>query len=100
MNSRLYVLCRKDMEYSSPAVQAGHAVAHYLLNRKEEGWSNETLIYLGVKNLHELQKWCRKLDEHNIKWYGFKEPDYNDELTAIAIPTDGRMKMFKHLKLL
>lgn len=81
--NRLYVLTRKDLPGSQPAVQAGHAVAEWLL-RDPVSWKNEYLIYLGVKNEQELQRWGKRLARKNIKWVGFREPDLDHELTAIA----------------
>jgi hypothetical protein len=96
MSKRLYVIVRKDLPKSYRAVQAGHAVAEWLLH--DQTWKNETLIYLGVQDEKELSSWVDKLDFKNIKWVGFKEPDINNELTAIAtICNDG---VFNKLKLL
>jgi hypothetical protein len=47
MNKRLYVIVRKDLSESYRSVQAGHAVAEWVLH--DRTWQNETLIYLGVK---------------------------------------------------
>ena len=100
-NYTLYILVRKDMTYSCPAAQAGHAIAEYLLKRNDVHWMNDTLILLGLETKTELDRWCRKLNFRGIKWYGFIEPDYNDELTAIAVPLDEKQSsIFNKLKLL
>lgn len=97
---RLYVLVRQDLKYSSPAVQAGHCVAEFCLGSGRAGkWGNTTLIYLGVKNLNELLRWCFKLGKKNIDFVSFSEPDMDDEMTAIAaLVEDG--KVFRDLRLL
>ena len=94
---RLYILTRKDLSGSSPAIQAGHAVAEFLLSRPNT-WANTTLIYLGIDSKDELHKWADKLSYKEHDWIGFKEPDLDNELTAIATISDG--KIFSNLKLL
>jgi len=96
MSKRLYIIVRKDLSESYRAVQAGHAVAEWLLH--DQSWKNETLIYLGVENETDLLRWGNKLNFKGIKYVGFNEPDINNELTAIAtVCNDG---IFKRLELL
>ena len=97
-NRRLYVLVRKDLESSYRAVQAGHAVAEWLLHDHSKVWKNSTLIYLGIDDEDALTCWINKLTMRGIKWVGFKEPDIGNQLTAIAVESDG--KIFNKLKLL
>ena len=96
MSKKLYVLIRKDLPTSYIAVQAGHAVAEWLLH--DQRWQNETLIYLGVENEQELLHWKDKLDFKGMNYIEFKEPDIKNQLTAIA--TLGNDKVFKNIKLL
>ena len=87
---KMYVLVRKDLPKTYASVQAGHALAEYLLGRTFlSGWDNGTLIYLGVKNEAELLKWGEKLDFMGKEWSGFREPDIGNEMTAIATIDDG-----------
>lgn len=96
MSRRLYVLVRKDLPESYRAVQAGHAVAEWLLH--DRSWNNETLIYLSVPNEVGLYRWADKLCRRKINFVGFKEPDIGNQLTALAVLNDG--KIFKNLELL
>ena len=96
MSKRLYVIVRKDLSESYRAVQAGHAVAEWLLH--DQSWKNETLIYLGVENETDLLRWVDKLNFKDIKHIGFNEPDINNELTAIATVCND--EIFERLELL
>lgn len=93
----MYVLVRKDLTKIQQAIQAGHALAEYLLNYKTS-WTNGTLIYLQVKNEDILKYWGDKLDLIGVAWKSFREPDMNYELTAIAAVAED--KVFKKLQLL
>ena len=95
---KLYVIVRKDLSTSQMAVQAGHALAAYLLHSHFFRWQNETLIYLGVKNLDQLERLKYKLDLEGIEFVEFREPDLNNEPTAIASDID--CKHFERLNLL
>ena len=95
---KLFVIVRKDLTPSQRAVQAGHALAEYLLHSPISRWKNETLIYLGVKGLTQLLNLKIKLDNHGINYIQFREPDLNNEITAIA--SDENCKIFKKLNLL
>lgn len=95
---KLFVITHKDLTPSQQAVQAGHVVAEYLLDSKCSRWRNQTLIYLGVKNLYELEKIVSKFESNDVPFYVFREPDRNNEITAIA--TDQENKIVKKLNLL
>ncbi len=95
---KLYVLVRRDLPRNYQAVQAGHAVAEYLLHVPNLSWGNGTLIYLGVKNENELVSWGEKLTNKGMRWFGFKEPDIGNELTAISVLSDG--EIFEKARLL
>jgi hypothetical protein len=86
------------MSPSQIAVQAGHTVAEYLLKEPYTEWSNGTLIYLGVRDEHQLKDWMFKLNTLDIKFTTFREPDIGNQVTAIA--SLGNSKVFKNLRLL
>ena len=95
---KLYILVRKDLSISYRSVQAGHAVAEWLLQHGQlKEWENNTLIYLDVENEQELNLWTQRLDRRDIQWTGFREPDIGFQMTAIACLTDS--KIFSNLKL-
>ena len=95
---KLYVIVRKDLTHSQRAVQGGHAIAEFLLHGPNFRWKNETLIYLGVQGLQPLANLKTKLDFAGIKYTGFREPDLNNEVTAIA--SEQHSKIFERLNLL
>ena len=95
---KLYVIVRKDISDSQRAVQAGHAVAEFLLRGPFTEWKNGTLVYLGVDNLFQLEKLKYQLTLNDISFVEFKEPDIGNETTAIA--TDRYSKLFKKINLL
>lgn len=90
------MVVRKDLTESQRAVQAGHALAEYMLNSSQ--WRNSTLIYLGVRGLHQLENLKRKLEYEEIEHYAFYEPDLGNQITAIA--SDKNSTIFKKLNLL
>ena len=95
---KMFVIVRKDLSTSQQAVQAGHALAEYLLHGPFSRWQNGTLIYLGVKGLNQLENLKRKFKLENIKFIEFREPDLNNETTAIA--TDESNEHIERLNLL
>lgn len=80
---RLYVLIDQKLD----------AVAQWLLEHPNQNWNNNYLIYLYA----DLDKWRVRLDLTNKDYSTFREPDLNNQLTAIALQDDGHM--FKKLKL-
>ena len=94
---KLFVLVRADLPLNYGAVQAGHAVAEFVLNRPNS-WSNEILIYLKVKSLFQMQIIRDRFVKEKIDFIEFKEPDLNNEITAIA--TTHENNIIKKLNLL
>jgi hypothetical protein len=94
------VIVRKDLICSSQAVQAGHAVSEFCINSDlAKSWNNNVLIYLEVENMKKLEWVMFKLEKNNLKYYCFKEPDNNNEITSISVLLENN-KFFKNLKLL
>ena len=94
---KFYCLVRKDLNKEQQAVQGGHAIAQYFIDHgNPDNWDNGTMIFLGIRNESHLRKWQDKLDGLNCS--GFIEPDFGDELTALAIIDDG--ERFSKLSLL
>ena len=97
MENKLYVVTRRDLSKSQQAVQAGHALAEYLITQRTE-WDNGTLVYLKVRNEIELKCLTHELNYFDIPYVEFEEPDRGHELTAIASLGDN--EFFKPMELL
>jgi len=87
---KLYVLIDKQYDPSYRAVQAGHAVAEYLIQNTDNAfsWGNETLIYLLSDNL-EFD--CEILEDMGLDIIPFYEPDQNGAMTAFACYSDHKV---------
>lgn len=96
---RLYVITRSDLPAAYAGVQAGHAVAQYIIDNGIGNWSNEYLIYLRVKDELELIRLLTKLNFKIDAITEFREPDLENELTAIACVAPNK-NMFSKLPLL
>jgi hypothetical protein len=57
MNRKLFVLTHRDLSKSQQGIQAGHAVAEYLLRGPSTFWENGILVYLSVRNEIDLRLW-------------------------------------------
>lgn len=98
---RLYVLTRQDLDPVYAGVQAGHAVAEYLIQHPQTPWRNSTLIYLVVQDENELNLWGERLSSEGIRFAEFVEPDIGDQKTAIAtVLHENQRELFSELKLL
>ena len=95
---KLFVVVRRDLSEAQRAVQAGHALAAFLLGNPNTEWRNGALVYLTVENASGLRRLIFKLRKKSVPWFGFREPDMGHQLTAIAAVHNG--KAFAKLDLL
>ena len=86
---------RRDLSLPYRAVQGGHAVAQWMMDHAGT-WQNEYLIYLDVPDLQALERWIYKLDLLEVSYSVFREPDLDNELTAVAVLNHS--KLFKKLR--
>ena len=91
---RLYVLIDNNLESIYGCVQGGHVVAQWLLNHPNQDWNNSYLIYVSA----DISKWKEKLDILEVDYTEFREPDLNNQITALAVLNND--KMFKNLRLI
>lgn len=100
---KLYVLVRSDLSKSHQAVQAGHAVAEFCRSFPDSEWKHRTLVYLKAGDESELTTWLEivRSCEKEIEMATFREPYWNNSLTAAAIlGTDMVSYYLKELKML
>ena len=90
---RLYVLIDNKLDSIYGCVQGGHVVAQWLLNHPNQNWNNSYLIYVSA----DISKWKERLNILEIDYTEFREPDLNNQVTALAILNND--KIFKNLKL-
>jgi hypothetical protein len=88
---KLYVITRNDMDFTYQGVQLGHGIGAFMVDNPGHPWQNNTLVYLVVNDLKELQRWTRKLEMRGLAFSTFYEPDIGNELTAIACCTDSNI---------
>lgn len=98
---KLYVVVRNDISLPYQGVQGGHALAQWLIENPLQTWNNEFLIYLQVE---DINKFIFKLELKNIKYSMFKEPDFENKITAVCLQTEDNMmdklKLMGGIKLL
>jgi len=83
---KMYILVRRDLSDVYRMVQGTHALAQYGLDHEPlfKAWGNGTVAVLGVRNLIEMKTWEQKLLCLDKRFSAFREPDLDDQLTAIA----------------
>jgi hypothetical protein len=82
----MYVLVRQDLDQKYRCVQGSHAVCKYAIEHEIlfKVWNNGYLIFLGVQNLKALRNWIEKLETVGKNFSVFKEPDLDNQETALA----------------
>lgn len=86
-NERIYTITRKDITFGQKVVQSNHASNQYLIDHSphlEGKWNNGSIICLELGSEKSLKRWIKKLENMDIKFSIFREPDMNHEITAIS----------------
>lgn len=93
---KLYVVTRRDLSPGAQAVQSCHVLWQFSFEHTDIGktWFTEsnTLALLTVANEIELLGLLDRAKAAHIRYATFKEPDFNDSLTAIALEPGPRTK--------
>jgi hypothetical protein len=91
---KLYLVTRRDLDPGQQAVQAAHALTEFMLHHPEvaKDWygRSNTLAFLSVADERALGVLLRKARDRFTPVSAFREPDRQDELTALAIGPEGK----------
>ena len=86
---KTYIITRRDLRPGLQAAQACHAVTDLILQFPEQAkqWRDESnyLIVLSVADEAELCELAIELARTDMAWCKFREPDLNNQLTALAV---------------
>lgn len=98
------MITRSDLEPGYQAVQSMHALRQFTAEHPEidKAWFDNSnyLGLLSVSNEEELIRLTKKAADLGIEFSIFREPDIDDQVTAIAIaPGPKSKKLCSHLSL-
>ena len=101
---KLYIITRSDISAGYQAVQSGHAAIQFQFDHPEiarEWYLNSNyLALLSVANESELQQLAEEAASYDIRVSVFREPDVDNQITAIALaPHPKSKKLCSNLRL-
>ena len=105
INQKLRVVTRRDLPIPYQAVQSGHAAIDFQHQHPVEAkeWQTQSnyLAFLTVADEAELIKLISKAILSGIKHTIFREPDINNEITAVAFePSEAAKRLTSSCPLL
>lgn len=101
---KLFVITRRDLTPGQQAVQAAHAAIEFQHEHSQiaKHWNTHSkyLVFLSVPDENSLMFLLEKIKIQELKHSIFREPDMNNQMTAIAVePTEKTMKLCSKLPL-
>jgi len=88
-DDKLYLVTRADLSPGAQAVQAAHALQQFNVEHPEvaRAWHQESnyLALLAAPDEAGLALLLKKAQRRGLEASAFREPDFGDALTAIAI---------------
>lgn len=101
---KLFVITRRDLTPGQQAVQAAHAAIEFQHEHPEisKHWNTNSkyLVFLSVPDENSLMFLLEKIKILDLKYSIFREPDMNNQATAIAVePCEKTMKLCSKLPL-
>ena len=94
---RMYSIAMRHLSGIQKGIQSWHAGQHYANKygdtKEFKQWAtqDETIIVLEAGTTDQLRKAVNKLRKRGVKVAEFKEPDFDNALTAIAFVLDERV---------
>lgn len=93
---KLYVITRRDLSPGAQAVQSCHVLWQFAYEQPDIGRSwfveSNTLALLTVANESELIALIQRAEDMRVRFAIFKEPDYHNALTALALEPGPRTR--------
>ncbi len=93
-DEKLYIVVRGDLVPGQQAVQAIHAAVQFCFEHPEvtREWHHmsDHLALLSVPNELKLHRLLVNAAMHGFKVSSFREPDRDDEITAVALEPQAR----------
>lgn len=101
---KLYIITRSDMAPGYQGVQSIHAAMQFAMEHPtiNQEWFERSnyLGFLSVRDEHELNKLVDKASSLDIEYSIFREPDIDNQVTAIALaPGSKTRKLCSNLPL-
>jgi peptidyl-tRNA hydrolase len=94
MAEKLYLVTRLDLPLEQQAVQSCHAMTEFIVEHKERAYqwhsSSNTLALLVVPDEQDLLRLVTKANRRGFRCSLFREPDRENELTAVAFEPKAR----------
>lgn len=103
-NSKLTIVTREDLSPGYQLTQSAHVMAEFSQDHPDifKSWKHESnyLACLSVRDEISLELLASKLVSKQIKFSVFREPDINNQITAIAIePSDDSRRVCSSIPL-
>lgn len=100
----MYVVVRQDLHQDYQSVQAGHAAIQFQHDHPKiaKEWHDKSkyLVYLSARDEEHLKDLIYKSQVRNIKISVFREPDIDNQITAVAFePSDASRRLLSNLPL-
>lgn len=104
-NEKLVTITRRDLSAGQQAVQSTHAAIDFTFEypNKASPWhkTSNYLVMVSVQNEEALKEFIKRCEYKLLDYTVFREPDINNEITAIAIePCSETRKLVSKLPLL